>query len=80
VANAPLEIETETATSTPSRSPRPILADDTRPEARPEDFLPFFQIPVTQPDDVNVIVPGARAPGALSPMPYSSATYRQTPR
>jgi hypothetical protein len=66
--------------STPTRLPRPILPDEMRPQARPEDFLPFFQIPAAQPGDVDVIVPVPRAPAAPSSLPRSSATYTQTPR
>jgi hypothetical protein len=54
----------------------PILPDDARPQARPEDFLPYFQIPVNQ-SDVNLIVPAARTPSVPNNLPYSSATYRQ---
>jgi hypothetical protein len=68
--------EPEIAASQPSRSPLPILPDDARPQARPEDFLPYFQIPVNQ-SDVNLIVPAARTPSVPNNLPYSSATYRQ---
>ncbi len=53
--------------------PLPILPDEIRPQVRPEDFLPFFQVPgsVTQPNGVN-----SRGPAALPP---STATYSQTP-
>ena len=45
---------TDAAPSTSARNPRPILPDEMRPEARPEDFLPFFQIPAVQSGDVTV--------------------------
>lgn len=61
------------------RTPPPILRDEMRPQARPEDFLPFFQIPVSQPGDVSVMVPVPRAPAASTPLPASSATYTQSP-
>ncbi|MBI5766247.1 MAG: hypothetical protein HZA93_00510 [Verrucomicrobia bacterium] len=62
--------------------PRSILPDDTRPTVKPEDFLPFFQIPGTAkaPGDVSVIVPTALQAPAAAPVPPSSATYTQTPK
>ncbi|MEO6875492.1 MAG: hypothetical protein ABI222_11800 [Opitutaceae bacterium] len=54
--------------------PLSILPDDLRPQVRPEDFLPFFQIPATQPGDVTLTPHGALAP---APQPASSATYHQ---
>lgn len=64
-------------------TPPSILPDDTRPIIRPEDFLPFFQIPGTAktPGDVHVVVPASSfsAPTA-APLPPSSATYTQTPK
>lgn len=63
-----------------SRTPPPIIPDEVRPRVRPEDFLPFFQIPVSQPGDVNVVVPAARSASAPATIPISSATYTQTPR
>jgi hypothetical protein len=71
---------TESSSSTPTRTPRPILPDEMRPQARPEDFLPFFQIPAAQSGDVSVFVPVPRAPAAPASLPLSSATYTQTPR
>jgi len=62
------------------RTPAPILPDETRPQVRPEDFLPYFQIPASQPGDPNVIVPVPRGAPAPAPLPPSSATYTQTPR
>ena len=76
-------ISTDTAEnpSKPVRTPLPILPDEVRPQARPEDFLPFFQIPATQSGDVNVIVPVPHSPGSVTTaLPASSATYTQTPR
>ena len=70
----------EPAVSAPTRTPLPILADEMRPQARAEDFLPFFQIPAGGANDVNVIVPVPRAPATPSSLPLSSATYTQTPR
>jgi hypothetical protein len=65
--------------SAPPRTPPPILRDEIHHQTRAEDFLPFFQIPATQPGDVNAAaVP--RAPSAPAPLPTSSATYTQTPR
>lgn len=70
----------EPAATAPARTPLPILADEIRPQARAEDFLPYFQIPAGGANDVNVIVPVPRAPATPSSLPLSSATYTQTPR
>lgn len=60
-------------------TPAPILPDDTRAPVRPEDFLPFFQLPgaATQNGDVTLVVPAARGAPAPAPLPPSSATYTQ---
>lgn len=66
----------------PAKTPAPILPDDSRPTIRPEDFLPYFQIPgsARTPAEVNVIVPAPKAPPAPGQLPPSSATYTQSPR
>ena len=66
----------------PAKTPPPILRDDARPTIRPEDFLPYFQIPgsAQNPADVTLLVPAPPNPPAPAPLPPSSATYRQTPR
>lgn len=65
------------AKPTPGRAPAPILPDDTRSKVRAEDFLPFFQFPVTNPNgDVTVVAP-VPAANSAAPLPPSSATYRQ---
>ncbi len=66
----------------PPPPPPAIIPDDTRPAVRPEDFLPFFQLPGSGPGSsgVRVIVPvPMNAPNAAIPLPVSSATYNQTP-
>jgi hypothetical protein len=70
------------APAAPTRTPAPILPDSLHPVARPEDFLPYFQIPGTakQPGDVTILAPGAGSAPASAPIPPSSATYTQTPR
>lgn len=83
----PAAVATTTELRDPSPSPgKPapaaIIPDDTRPPVRPEDFLPFFQIPGTArgPAEVSAIVPvpgNLPSPAAIQP---SSATYTQTPR
>lgn len=83
VENTDLPSTAEAATEetpAPVRTPPEIIRDELRPQARPEDFLPFFQIPVSQPSDVNVVVPVPRTPATSTPLPLSSATYTQTPR
>lgn len=68
--------------ATPSKTPAPILPDEARPTIRPEDFLPYFQIPgsARTPADVTLLVPVPKAPPAPGPLPPSSATYTQTPK
>lgn len=70
--------------SAPSiKTPPAILPDDLRSTVRPEDFLPYFQIPgsAQNPGDVTLLVPAlpknAPAPATI---PASSATYTQTPK
>jgi hypothetical protein len=59
----------------PTSPPPAILPDDTRPKVRPEDFLPFFQFPVSGANQEDVtVVPAPTEPGKLPP---STATYRQ---
>jgi len=61
-------------------APLAILPDELHPQVRPEDFLPFFQIPgaATGPGDVTLVVPVPRNPPAPPTQPTSSATYTQT--
>ena len=73
---------TDDASVPAPKTPSSILPDDARPAVRPEDFLPYFQIPgsATRPGDVTLLVPAARAAPAPATLPASSATYTQTPR
>ncbi|MBC7368192.1 MAG: hypothetical protein H7343_15495 [Undibacterium sp.] len=68
--------------SNPQPTPAAIIPDDTRPNVRPEDFLPFFQIPgsASAPVGVNVIAPVPQSAPTPATIPVSSATYTQTPR
>lgn len=50
-----------------------IIPDDTRPVARPEDFLPYFRFPAS----ANVSVPTPSGVSQPGPLPASSATYQQ---
>ena len=76
-----LPSETKTAPAPVKAAPPAILTDDTRPAVKPEDFLPFFQIPGAAPraGEPTVIVPATLpvAPTA-APLPPSSATYTQS--
>lgn len=77
------KLEAKPATASAKAPPAAILPDDTRPSVRPEDFLPYFQVPgaAKSAGEVNVIVPAnALTPPAAAPLPPSSATYTQTPR
>lgn len=67
----------------PVKTPPPIIPDNVRQSVRPEDFLPYFQIPgaVRQNPDVKVIVPATttlEAPAAGAIIPPSSAGYIQS--
>lgn len=88
---APPPREASSAPATPAAEPAPtpakpvpgILPDDVRPAVKPEDFLPYFQLPgaAKAPGDVSVIVPAPRsAPAAPAAIPPSSAAYSQSPR
>lgn len=70
------------AASPTAKTPAPILPDDARPAVRPEDFLPYFQLPgsARHPEDVTLLVPAPRGAPAPAPLPPSSATYIQSPR
>lgn len=67
---------------TPTKAPPPsILPDAAGPSIRPEDFLPYFQIPGSgKPGDVNLLVPASFLQGApaAAPIAPSSATYTQS--
>jgi hypothetical protein len=66
----------------PPKTAAPILADDARPVVRPEDFIPYFQLPgsARQAGDVTLLVPVPKAPPAAGTLPPSSATYTQSPK
>ena len=62
--------------------PLPILHDELRPQVRPEDFLPYFQVPGSATQS-GAVIPGAYTPRGApepAPLPPSSATYTQTPQ
>jgi hypothetical protein len=69
-------------TSAPTKAPAQILPDDSRPAVRPEDFIPYFQIPgsARHPADVTLLVPVPKAPPSPGALPPSSATYTQSPK
>lgn len=70
------ESHSPTEPSAPAKTPAPILRDDLHRQTHAEDFLPYFQIPITQSGDV-MLAPVPRTP---PPLPPSSATYTQTPK
>ncbi len=85
MAPTPSPVPSEPAPAAPSapvpaKTPPPILPDDGRPTIRPEDFLPFFQIPgsAKNASDVMLTVPAVRSAPAPAPLPPSSATYTQS--
>jgi hypothetical protein len=59
-----------------TRTPPSIIPDELRPRVRPEDFLPFFQIPA----GTEMSTPLPRSASTPAQLPTSSATYTQTPR
>jgi hypothetical protein len=65
-----------------SKTPPAILPDDARPTVRPEDFLPYFQIPgsAKHAGDVTLLTPMPSTAPAPAAIPPSSATYTQTPK
>ncbi len=65
----------------PVKAPPPILPDSGRPTVRPEDFLPYFQVPISGRAPANVTIVAPVPPAAPTPgtLPASSATYKQTP-
>ena len=69
------------APTAPAKTAQPILPDESHPSVRPEDFLPYFQIPGAggQPG-VNVIMPAVPTASGSLPVPPSSATYTQSPK
>jgi hypothetical protein len=80
----PPPVETRPAKDPSVKTPPAILPDDARPTIRPEDFLPFFQIPgsATKPGDVTLLMPASTMtpPAQSAPIPSSSATYTQSPK
>jgi hypothetical protein len=82
-AAAPVQPDARTSDGTPAKSaPSPILRDELRPHVRPDDFLPFFQVPGSPAGrgDVIFAVPVPAVPASSTPLPASSATYTQTPK
>ena len=66
-----------------TKTPPSILPDHARPVVRPEDFLPYFQIPgsAQNPRNVTLLVPAAPGtPPAPATLPPSSASYTQSPQ
>ncbi|MGH7945823.1 MAG: hypothetical protein ACREH8_11265 [Opitutaceae bacterium] len=75
------DAKTESKETPPNKETPGILWDDAHPAVRPEDFLPYFQIPGgKQPGEVTIVVPVPRSAPAPAPLPPSSATYTQTPQ
>jgi hypothetical protein len=82
VATTPVAPVVAEPVAPPPKAAPAILPDDVRPAARPEDFLPYFQLPGSNPKspDVTLLVPAPKTPPAPAPLPASSATYTQSPR
>jgi len=56
--------------ASPDSAEPSIIPDELRPRVKPEEFLPFFQLPGSR-------APSAPAPDAPPPLPPSTATYRK---
>ena len=71
----------EHADPTSAREPARILLDDVRPQVRPEEFLPYFQVPRSKhPGELTIMAPVPPAPPAPAANRPSSATYTQSPQ
>jgi hypothetical protein len=57
-------------------APPPILPDEARPSVRPDDFLPYFEIPGNAPGRAAAPMTG----NAAAALPPSSATFTQPPK
>jgi len=69
----PVDISKTAAATKPAPN---IIPDDTRPNTRPEDFLPYFRFPARS----DVVIPSSSEvsqPPAPGQLPASSATYQQ---
>lgn len=83
-ATAPTEVAANVEKSAPASAKAPppaIIPDDARPSIRPEDFLPYFQIPGSgKPGEPTMIVPASALRGGSGSLPVapSSATYTQS--
>lgn len=78
-----IKVETPPPAAPAKPTPKAILPDDARPAVRPEDFLPYFQVPgsARQTGEVNVVVPvPAPANNGSIPVAPSTATYTQSPK
>jgi len=78
--HAPSSSGVTVISSSPEKpAPLSILPDDARRQVRPEDFLPYFQIPGSRGNpDVTLLVPASLGQPANPPPQTSSATYLQT--
>jgi hypothetical protein len=82
-AAAPVSTPTPPDSAAPSpRLPAPILRDEIQPTVRPEELVPYFQIPgaARQSSDVTLLMPAPGSPAAPGSLPPSSATYTQSPK
>lgn len=66
----------DTAKPTPAKTPAALIPDDTQHELRPEEILPFFQMPGAG-GAATVVVPVVPAQPEEMRLPVSTAVYRQ---
>ncbi len=75
---APVPTGETVIASSEKSTPLSILPDETRPQVRPEDFLPYFQAPGSgQHPNVDVVMPVPWGTPVNPPPIPSSATYIQ---
>jgi hypothetical protein len=66
----------ETAKSPPAKTPAALIPDETQHELRPEEILPFFQLPGAN-GATTIVVPAVPASPEQTRLPVSTAVYRQ---
>jgi hypothetical protein len=60
----------------PAKTPAALIPDDTQHEIRPEEILPFFQLPGAG-GKTTIVVPAVPTSPEETRLPVSTAVYRQ---
>jgi hypothetical protein len=66
----------EAPKSPPPKPPAALIPDDTQHEIRPEEVLPFFQLPGAG-GNTTIVVPVVPASPEQTRLPVSTAVYRE---